>query len=61
MYMVHWVTLYLKSVVKGYHVYKDNWIPEVGDKFQVKLRRNELLSTVIIANCEMAMCVHFQV
>ena len=30
-------TLHVKSVVRGYHVYKDNWIPEVGDRFEVKI------------------------
>ena len=30
-------TLRVKSVVRGYHVYKDNWIPEVGDRFEVKI------------------------
>ena len=29
-------TLRVKSV-RGYHVYKDNWIPEVGDRFEVKI------------------------
>ena len=31
-------TLRVKSVVRGYHVYKDNWIPEVGDRFEVKIK-----------------------
>ena len=31
-------TLHVKSVVRGYHVYKDNWIPEVGDRFEVKIK-----------------------
>ena len=30
-------TLRVKSVVRGYHVYKDNWISKVGDKFEVKI------------------------
>ena len=30
-------TLRVKSVLRGYHVYKDNWIPEVGDRFEVKI------------------------
>ena len=30
-------TLRVKSVVRGYHVYKDNLIPEVGDGFEVKI------------------------
>ena len=30
-------TLRVKSVVRGYHVYKDNWIPEVEDRFEVKI------------------------
>ena len=30
-------TLHVKSVVRGYHVYKDNLIPEVGDRFEVKI------------------------
>ena len=30
-------TLHVKSVVRGYHVYKDNWILEVGDRFEVKI------------------------
>ena len=30
-------TLHVKSVVRGYYVYKDNWIPEVGDRFEVKI------------------------
>ena len=30
-------TLHVKSVVRGYYVYKDNWILEVGDRFEVKI------------------------
>ena len=30
-------TLCVKSVVRGYHVYKDNWIREAGDRFEVKI------------------------
>ena len=30
-------TLHVKSVVRGYHVYKDNLIPEVGDRFEIKI------------------------
>ena len=42
-------TLRVKSVVRGYHVYKDNWIPEVGDRFEVKPnRRNELLWLLLL-------------
>ena len=30
-------TLHVKSVVRGYHVYKDNWIPEVEERFEIKI------------------------
>ena len=41
-------TLHVKSIVRGYYVYKDNWIPEVGDRFEVKIEQNELLWLLLL-------------
>ena len=30
-------TVSIKSVIRGYHVYKEHWSPRVGDEFQTEL------------------------
>ena len=48
-------TLRVKSIVRGHHVYKDNWIPEVGDKFEVKIEEmncHDRYASAVIVNGE---------
>ena len=30
------------SVVRGYHVYKDDWVPGIGDTFQVEVEETNV-------------------
>ena len=31
--------LCVKSAVRGYHVYKDDWMPDVGDRFDGRIEK----------------------
>lgn len=32
------LTLHVKSVIRGYHVYKEDWVPNIGDSFGVEIK-----------------------
>ena len=43
----------VESVVRGYHVYKAEWTPEIGDAFQVKTEeenRHDRFAVAVVVN-----------
>ena len=34
-------TLHVESIVRGYHVYKTEWTPEIGQEFCVEIERRK--------------------
>lgn len=43
------VTLRAESVVRGYHVYKEDWIPNLGDRFGVKIEEANIHDRYAVA------------
>ena len=36
------MTLHVESVVRGYHVYKEDWSPNIGDRFVSEVEETNL-------------------
>ena len=36
--MVDRSRLRVKGIVRGYHVYKDDWTPDIGDRFDGRIK-----------------------
>ncbi len=48
-------SLRVDSVIRGYHVYKDDWNPEVGDRFEVDIEEtniNDRFACAVIVNSQ---------
>ncbi len=48
-------SLRVESVIRGYHVYKDDWNPEIGDIFDVEIEETNIhdrFSCAVIVNSQ---------
>ena len=43
------VTLRVESVVRGYHVYKEDWSPNIGDRFGVEVEETNIHDRYAVA------------
>ena len=41
--------LRVESVVRGYHVYKEDWSPNIGDRFgELKLKKQTFMTDMLL-------------
>ena len=41
--------LCVKGIVRGYHVYKDDWTPDVGDRFDGRIEKENRFDRYAVA------------